>query len=82
MLDIHPSAQKNINSKADTLVSLLKIIQREHSLASSAVSEIPVTATITENEIIGEIQESSSDHTGKTTEDIFSITEIALALFP
>lgn len=71
MLDIHPSAQENINSKAGMLLSLLKIIQREPSLASSAVSEIPVTATITENEIIGEIQESSSDHAGRTTERYF-----------
>lgn len=71
MLDIHPSAQENINSKAGGLLSLLKIIPREPSLASSVVSEIPVKATITENEIIGEIQETSSDHTGRTTERYF-----------
>jgi hypothetical protein len=71
MLGIHPAAEANINTKATAIVTLLKEAPRMASGQGSSNSEIPVAATITEKDIIGEIGEASSDWSGRTTESFF-----------
>jgi hypothetical protein len=80
MVQIHPSAQESFNNKADALVSLLKVVARPSSNASTITSEIPVAATITLKDIIGDIQESTSDYRGRIIEKFFSYNNTRVGL--
>jgi hypothetical protein len=70
-LNIHPSAESNFNSKAEELLLCIQKVPPSQYHGKQFFSDIHVAATITDEEIIGEIQESTGDYRGKTLERFF-----------
>ncbi len=71
MVEIHPSAEDNFNSKANALIERIEKVPRENQPAPRFESEIHVGAAITDKDIIGEPQEASSDYRGNTVGRFF-----------
>jgi hypothetical protein len=74
MLDIHPSAVKNFNDKASALVGLLKLRVEPlpHQEASRInPTEIPISAHITEADIVDEVLYFTADYHGRPIERMF-----------
>lgn len=74
MLDIHPSAAQNFNTKALALVGLLKL--RVEPFPNQEASQtnptgIPIGAHITEADIIGDINYFTTDYHGRPIERMF-----------
>lgn len=74
MLDLHPSAVQNFNTKASALVELLKL--RVEPFPNQEASQInptgiPIGAHITEADIIGDAIYSTTDYHGRPIERMF-----------
>lgn len=70
MIDIHPSSLENFNKKANNLITTPEEIElniRDHRFKS----DLYISATVTDEDIIGEIQESTTDPKGRTIERFF-----------
>lgn len=80
MLEIHPSARKSFDTRAEALLALLKEAPRETREPGGNPSEIHVSHTITNDEIIGEVEESTSDYKGRTAERFFRHNGIRFGL--
>jgi hypothetical protein len=74
MLDIHASAIQNFNTKALALVGLLKLhIEPFPNQEASQINPtgIPIGAHITETDIIGDVDFSTTDYHGRPIERMF-----------
>jgi hypothetical protein len=74
-LNIHQSAADNFNQKASAVVGLVKELPPEPSRQSGFPSEQHVSASLTEKDIIGEIDVAMSDYRGKTVARFFHINK-------
>ncbi|MGL5874363.1 MAG: hypothetical protein ACRC2R_18660 [Xenococcaceae cyanobacterium] len=79
-INIHPSAANNFNTKASDLVELIEEFPREEARQKSFPSDLYVVATITEKDIIGDIETSFSDYRGNTIARFFYFNEKKLGL--
>jgi hypothetical protein len=71
-ITIHPSAQQNYNAKAKELLGLISKIPRDPSKGSRPQSEVHISATITDKNIIGNLQETLVDYRGMTVGRFFN----------
>ncbi len=65
MYEIHPSAADNYNSKVNALIEKLTSTGNSVKQKKEFETEIHVNATITDKDIIGDIEEKISDYSGK-----------------
>lgn len=72
-LNIHTSAADNFNNKAGELVKLVIEFPFESNQSVDFPSELHVAATLTEADIIGEIDVATTDYRGKTISRFFFI---------
>lgn len=70
-ISLHPSAITVFDEKAGSLLQLVKEIPRSSSGTSSFPSEVHVAASITEQNIIGQPEESLTDYQGNTVSRYF-----------
>ena len=70
-IKIHPSASGNFNKKADELLGLVKEFPIESPKRASFPSDLHVTGSITEKDIIGEVDLALSDYRGNTVARFF-----------
>ena len=75
ILNIHPSAASNFNDKAGGLIKLIEEFPKEKERGDSFPSELHVAASITEKDIIGEIEVATSDYRGNTIQRYFHFNE-------
>ena len=73
VINIHPSAADNFNKRANDLVSLVIEFPPEPSRQESFPSDLHVAATLTDKDIIGDIDVATSDYRGKTITRFFFI---------
>jgi len=71
-IEIHPSAEANFNDKAESLISCICECPREKSGEQGFSPDIHIVGNITDEDIIGEINESTSDYKGRTIARFFS----------
>lgn len=71
MFAIHPSAEESFNSKVNSLVNKVKKVSRESQSEPEFESEIHISATISSQDIIGDINESITDYRGKKVGRLF-----------
>lgn len=72
-LDIHPSAASNLDKKAIELVNLITEIPFIPQSQPSFSSDRHAVLTLTEKDIIGEVEMSASDYRGRTVAKYFHI---------
>lgn len=72
-LNIHASAADNFNKKAGEFVKLVKEFAPDPAQQSSFPSDLHIAATLTEKDLIGEIEVASTDYRGKTISRFFYI---------
>ncbi len=70
-LNIHPNAATNFNDKASGLIKLIEEFPIEKQKNSSFHSDLHVAASITEKDIIGDIEVAISDYRGNTIQQFF-----------
>lgn len=70
-LNIHPNAASNFNGKASGLIDLVEEVLIEKQKKSSFNSDLHVAASITDKDIIGEIEVATSDYRGNTIQQFF-----------
>lgn len=80
LINIHPSAENNYNKKANELIELIEEFPTEEKKKSSFPSELYVAASLTEEDIIGDIEVSSSDYRGNTIQRFFFVDKKKLGL--
>jgi Apea-like HEPN len=71
VIKIHPSAAINFNTKADELISLIEEFPKLEVRQSSFPSDLHIAASFTEKDIIGDIEEATSDYLGNTVARFF-----------
>lgn len=72
-ISLHPSACIAFNEKANGLLQLVRDIPRPQSGPSPFSSDVHVAASITEQEIIGDLEESATDYQGNTVARYFHV---------
>lgn len=72
MFEIHPDAKNNFDAKAASLADELREVSRAEKPPEEFASEVHVAATLTDKDIVGEIQESCSDYRGQTVDRFFT----------
>lgn len=65
MFEIHPSAEENFNAKIRSLLDKIEVVSPSKQNPAKFKTEVQVAATLTEQDIIGDIEESISDYRGK-----------------
>lgn len=70
-LNIHTSAADNFNKKSLALVQSVKVIPVSEPSQRSFPSELHVVATLTDKDIIGDIDVAASNYRGETTDRYF-----------
>lgn len=75
IINIHPSAASNFNDKACGLIKLIEEFPKEEEKESLFPSELHVAASITEKDIIGDIEVATSDYRGNTIQRFFYFNE-------
>ena len=70
-IEIHPSASDNFNKKADELLRLVKEFPIEPPKRASFPSDLHVAGSITEKDIIGDVDLTLSDYRGDTVARFF-----------
>ena len=70
-LNIHPSAATNFNEKASGLIKLIEEFPIEKQRGDGFHSDLHVAASITEKDIIGDIEVATSDYRGNTIQQFF-----------
>lgn len=68
---IHPSASDNFNKKAGELLGLVKELPTESSRQAGFPSDLYVAASISEKDIVGDVDTSLSDYQGNTIDRFF-----------
>ncbi len=71
VINIHPSAASNFNTKAEELIGLIEEFQKVEEKKDSFPSDLHVAASITDKDIIGDIEVATSDYQGNTTARFF-----------
>lgn len=71
-MELHESAKTNFDARAEEIASLIKIVPPPERNAPSTDDDIPVSASLTAEEIIGEIKETASDYKGKVVARFFT----------
>jgi len=71
MFEIHPSAEENFNTIASSLINKIEKASQRNKAVPRFETEIHVAAIITEENIIGEPQEMTSDYRGNTISRFF-----------
>ncbi len=74
-LNIHPNAASNFNKKASGLIDLVEEFPIEKQKKSSFNSDLHVAASITDKDIIGEIEVATSDYRGNTIQQFFHFND-------
>ena len=74
-LNIHPNAASNFNKKASGLIDLVEEFPIEKQKKSSFNSDVHVAASITDKDIIGEIEVATSDYRGNTIQQFFHFND-------
>lgn len=67
MFEIHTSAKNNFDARAKALLDGIQEYPREHSSHPKFDTEVHVSATLTDEDIIGDPQETVSDYQGNAT---------------
>ena len=80
MFEINPSAEENFNSKVTSLIKKIEEAPREGQISPRFETDVHVGATITERDIIGEVQEKVSDYRGNTVGRFFKFKGMRYAL--
>ncbi len=80
IINIHPSAASNYNDKASELIKLIEVFPTANESKSSFPSELHVAASITEDDIIGDVEVATSDYRGNTVQRFFHFNEQKLGL--
>lgn len=75
VINIHPSAASNFNTKAEELIGLIEEFQKAEERKDSFPSDIHVAASITDKDIIGDIEVATSDYQGNTIARFFHFNE-------
>lgn len=71
MFEIHPAAEENFNFKVYSLIEKIESIPHQGKYNQKFETEVHVSSTITEKDIIGDLQEKSSDYRGNTVARFF-----------
>lgn len=71
MFGIHPSAEENFNSKVKSLIEKIEATPRESQTPPIFETEVHVAAAISDQDIIGELQEKVCDYRGNTVSRFF-----------
>ncbi|MGM1051257.1 MAG: hypothetical protein ACQEXO_02540 [Pseudomonadota bacterium] len=71
MFEIHPSAEENFNSKVYSLIKKVEAAPVQGKFVPKFETEVHVGATITDKDIIGDLQEKASDYRGNTVARFF-----------
>lgn len=71
MFEIHPSAEENFNSKVCSLIKKVEAAPVQGKFVPKFETEVHVGTTITEKDIIGDLQEKASDYRGNTVARFF-----------
>ena len=71
MFEIHPSAEKNFNSKVMSLIETIDEIPREEQSTQKFETQFHIGAHITGEDIIGEPREAATDYRGNTVGRFF-----------
>ncbi|HBH12611.1 MAG TPA: hypothetical protein DDX29_05820 [Clostridiales bacterium] len=79
IINIHPSAASNYNNKAFELIELIEIFPMAKN-QTSFPSDLYVNATITEKDIISDIEVAASDYHGCTVQRFFHLNGQRLGL--
>lgn len=74
-LNIHPNAASNFNEKASGLIKLIEEFPIEKQRNDSFQSDLHVAASITEKDIIGDIEVATSDYRGNTIQQFFHFND-------
>lgn len=72
-ISLHPSACASFDNKAQALLQHVKPLPIGQSYQANFLSDVPIAASIKEGEIIGEIEESTTDYKGNTVSRCFYI---------
>jgi hypothetical protein len=72
-ISLHPSAYAAFNEKALALLQLVQAVPRQQPGASTFPSDVHVAASITDKDLIGEMEESATDYQGNTLARYFYI---------
>ena len=75
IINIHPSAASNFNDKAGGLIKLIEQFPKEQEKKNSFHSDLHVAASITEKDIIGDIEVATSDYRGNTVQRFFHFND-------
>lgn len=70
-IEIHPSAETNFNEKAQGLISCVSECPRGNAEEQGFSPDIHIAANITDEDIIGVVNESTSDYKGRTLARFF-----------
>lgn len=73
-VSLHPSAITAFNEKAEKLLRLIQPTPRPEPAHETFPSEVPVAASITEHDIIGDLEESATDYQGNTVARYFYVS--------
>jgi hypothetical protein len=79
-INIHPSAANNFNTKAEDLIRLIEEFPRQLTSKESFPSDLQVAATISTEDIIGDVEVATSDYRGDTITRYFGFNEKRLGL--
>ncbi|MCK4816048.1 hypothetical protein KA005_09770, partial [bacterium] len=79
-INIHPSAANNFNEKAAELIGLIEVFPTVEEKKDSFPSDLHVAASITDKDIIGDIEVATSDYRGNTVARFFHFNEKKLGL--
>lgn len=71
-MDIHPAAAINFNEKATVLISLIKEVKPTPQNNQGFESDVPVSAKLSQEDIIGEIEITSTNYKGRTVARMFT----------
>lgn len=72
-ISIHPAASAAFNEKANALLQLVEEAPRPPPQPSSFPSDVHVAITISEHQIIGDLEESLTDYQGNTVARFFHV---------
>lgn len=79
-VSLHPSAIIAFNEKAEKLLRLVQPTPRPEATRETFPSDVPAAASITEHDIIGDLEESVTDYQGNTVARYFYVNDIRYGL--